>query len=488
MQGFLSAVWAWLVRLRNWAQQNPALAAPLLLLVVFGLYLPTSDHYRLYYDANNYWVFGQQYFKTGSFSWLSYTSSMRGYLFSLLLAPFSVAGPHLGLEPIQLSRPLGALLAAFMFGMLGPALWRAASGLAVSLGRRLAFGLLGFVLWRDYFNFPLTDFPALAALAIALWALLSGGGMLRAVLAGLALGAAANMRPVFQAALPFVCLLSLLPPAAASSVVPGRRYWGRLVGVATGLALVLAPQFYINLNNFGERTPWVLAYKVGDPTNLFLQQLQWGLQYQKYETNVGYDYPRPQMFFLDAAGQQLFDATKLPLFTTQAQYLEIVAHHPVGVGMVWLRHLFNGLDLQYPTPYITRVFVATWPLAWLNYTVLLGGCAVLLGALRRRPRNWRVLLALAALLTPCLGALPVAMECRFLLPLHLVLSGALVFGCHPRRAWQAASGLRRMAWAAGYVLLVGGAFAVSADAQRSLEKEPRPLLGLPWQRPEPEPW
>jgi len=468
-------------RLWAWARARPALLAALLLLGLYGWYLPSSWYYRFYYDSNHYWMYGQQFFKTGIFSLLSYTNSMRGFLFSLLLSPFSVACPHLGLQPIQLMRPLGMLTAAGFFGVMAPALWRAAQGPeapAVSLGRRLLFGLVGFAVWRDYFNFPLTDFPALFALCLALWALLRTTRLPLAVLAGAALAASANMRPVFQAALPFAGALALLPPRVAGVSGSQLRWagWPRLGAVLVGAALVLVPQFYINANNFGVRTPWVLAYKQGDPTNLFLQQLQWGLQYQKYETNVGDDYPVSQMFFLDHDGQALFDATRLPRFTERTQYLQLVGQYPVRVAGVWLRHLFNGLDVQYPGPYVVHVYERSWPMALLNYVVLLGGLVVLLRRLPRVRRHGRAVLVLAALLTPCLGALPVAMECRFLLPLAMVLSAAFAFGAHPWRFWRQAAGWLRAVSVLSFVLSVAAAFAFSASAQQTLEKGPRALF------------
>ena len=470
-------------RVWTWAQARPAPIAVAMLLVVYAGYLPNSGFHRLYYDSSQYWELGRQYGKTGAFELLSFGSSMRGYLLPLLLAPFAIAGPHIGWEPVDLMRPLGVATAALLFGALGPALWRAAVGAGapeVSLSRRLVFGALGFVLWRDYFNFPLSDFPALCALATALWAILSGRSVLSGVLAGLALGASANMRPVFMAALPFAGLLALLPRPAATDTgsAPTRRMaWAWRGGIAAGLAMVLAPQVAINAHNAGVYSPWVLARVLSNPTNLYMQQLEWGLQFQKYETNVGSDLLGAQMFFLDPNGAAVFASAHLLRFDNLAQYLALAKQQPLAVLGVWARHLFNGLDLQYPSPYIKKVYVVSWPLAWLNYTVLLGGTVVLLTKAWRSALRLRPWLVLATLLMPCLGALPVAMECRFLLPLHLLLSAAVAFGAQPLRSWRAAAGTRRVALVAGYILLVAAAFWVSSNCKSRLDMAPRNLLG-----------
>jgi hypothetical protein len=370
-----------------------------------------------------------------------------------------------------MSRVLGAGVAAAVFGWAGPALWQAVQGGApVPLGRRLLFAALGFALWRDYFNFSVTDFPALLALAIALIALLRGRGVASSLLAGVALAAAANMRPVYQAALPAVALLALLPPLGRAP------WWGwaRGVALAVGAAVVLLPQAYSNYHHVGIATPWVLTTMPGQP-NLYVQQLGLGLEMQKYETTIGTDYPKPGMYFEDQQGQTLLASTGQKQFATAGQYLSLCLKQPLPAAGVWGRHLFNGLDVQYPTPYIRKVFVPTWPLAWLNYSIIWGGLLVLL--FRRGPRpaaGWaRSGLVLLALLAPCAVALPTAMECRFLLPLHLLLSAAVAFGAAPLQWWRTASHKGRVAAVISYMAVVGVGFWASYSAQKNLVIRPR---------------
>ena len=473
-----------ILKARALARAKPGLLAVALLLGLYASYLPFSGYDALYYDANNYWELGRQYGKTGAFQFLSFTDSLRGYFFPLLLAPLAILGPHIDCSPIALMRPLGAIMAAVLFGALGPALWRAIgvpTSSRVSLFRRLVFGVLGFALWRDYFNFSLTDFPALFALATTLWALLSGRSVGKSLLSGVALGAAVNMRPVLLAALPFVGLLALLPEPDQASPAGGLRRqgaWAHRGVVALGLTLVLAPQFYLNKHHFGVGTPWVLARQPAENNGLYLKQLSWGLQYQKYETNIGKDYPTAEMFFLDQRGAALLNTSAGGRLGGQSQYLVLALQHPLALLGVWQRHLFNGLDLQYPSPYIKKVYVRTWPLAWLNYTVLFGGLAVLLSKLKRRGASLRVWLVLAALLMPCVAAVPVAVECRFFLPLHLVLSAAVAFGAQPMRAWRTASGWQRVGWVTTYAVVVAACFMASVKAQNSLEHGPRALFAL----------
>jgi hypothetical protein len=258
--------------------------------------------------------------------------------------------------------------------------------------------------------------------------------------------------------------------------------------------LVLWPQLYINTYHTGIRSPWVLTTNPGEP-NLFLKQLSWGLSMQKYETSIAADYPKAQMVFEDNRGKALFASTGLAEFTDFGQYMHMCMGRPWRATGVFLRHLFNGLDVQYPTPYVRDVFVPTWPLAWLNYTLIWGGLLVLLAHRWQRPvAGWlRPGLVLTALLLPCLAVLPTAIECRFMLPLHLLLSAAVAFGASPKKWWQAASQRGRLAFAIGYVAVIVGGFSASASAQSHLAIKPRRILDdLPFQflrpKPAPEPW
>ncbi len=460
-------------------------------LLAYLIYLPNTSYWRQYYDAAAYWNFGTKYYTTGHFDFESYTTLLRGYLFPLLLSPLTQLTKSLDWTELGITQVVGAGVAAAFFGGVAPALWQAVRGGApVPLGRRLLFAGFGFLLWRDYFNFSLTDFPALLALAVALIGLLRGRGFGSSLLAGLALAAAVNLRPVYQAALPAVGLLALLPP-------PGRaRWWGvvRGGGLALGLALLLLPQVYINYQQIGSWSPWVLTNRPEQP-NLFLQQLAWGLEMQKYETSVGVDYPRAEMIFKDDAGLKLLQSTGRKEFDDVGQYVRLCLSQPGTAGGVWLRHLFNGLDVQYPTPYITEVFVLTWPLAWLNYSLIGGGGLILLGRRWRRPGpSWaRPALVVLALLIPCAVTLITAMECRFLLPLHLLLSAAVAFGASPRQWWRARSRWGRAGVVLSYGVVVLLCFWISAGTQRQLALVPREikndfLIEWPAPRPAPQPW
>ncbi|MBC6698958.1 hypothetical protein [Hymenobacter sp. BT190] len=442
----------------------------LLLLVAYLVYLPFSGYTAIYFDALNYWFISIYFHKNGHLSLLNFHDGFRGYLLPLLLLPLRITQFYSGLPIILFARVFGAVLAAVGFGWLGPRLWQAVSHSGpLSWPRRLAFAVLGFVFWRDYFNFPLTDFPSLGALLLGLLLLYRRGAWWTAA-AGACLAAACNIRPSYLIAVPFFVALALVLPAPSQV-----KRLMRGLALLAGATLVLGPQLLINQRHFHQNSPLVLAQDENlETNNLYREKLKWGLLHQKYETSLGNDYPERVMIFRDYAGEALVRQEQIGWFDSYSSYLQLVLRHPTLFARMYAWRLFNGLDIQYPTPYIKQVYVPTWGLAWLNYSVWFGAGLVLLRTQFRRLTlpQW---LVLAVLLVPCIPMLPMSMECRFLLPLHLFLYAVLCFGWPA--AWRPAAWPRQRLAGVGvaYVAFVLLCFWASATAQATLELGPRAL-------------
>ncbi|MBD2723447.1 hypothetical protein [Hymenobacter armeniacus] len=291
----------------RWCNNRPAASAALLLFLFFALYLARQEPTQFYYDAGLYWDLSGKYWQSGDFQFIAFDSFLRGYLFPLLLGSLWQLLIHTSVLPLEITRTLGAATAAILFGVVAPGLWqdvrKHSNASRVSLARRLLFGALGFAFWRGYFHYPLTDFISLLALAGGLWTVVRGRAVWSGVLAGMLVAASVNFRPVYAAAVPVVFILCLWPASHdASYWRTFLRQWGKTAALALGMAIVLWPQVIINTTHFGVASPLVLTTKPGTPS-LYLTQLKWGLWYQKYETNVGTDYPVPTMFFLDEDGR-----------------------------------------------------------------------------------------------------------------------------------------------------------------------------------------
>ncbi|AII54246.1 hypothetical protein N008_19950 [Hymenobacter sp. APR13] len=448
---------------REW----PLLVRVLIVLALYGSYFLLGGGLtgeRMPYDAGYYWETAVDLKSpTTGFSLLNFHDPTHGYCAALLQFPALIVRfiTHCSMPVAAKTTGLG--WAALLYAWLLPALWRSMGLGRVAGGRWLLLLLLGFAFWRDHFSFTMADMPALSLLLLALWAL-SRAGLGWWLLAGLSLAAACNSRPAYLAAVP-----AALGLATWWSMQPGRQNGvGRWALLLLGVGLVLLPQWRINQRHFGQSTPLVLArVNPTDTAPLYLKQLTWGTRVLRYDTDL-----RQRLIYADPAGLAVLRAEGIREYSSYGQFLRIALQHPLDYTVRYLRHLFNGLDVQQPAPYLIRAYGPERPwVQLLNYTALGAGLLTLLW----RPARWltwpRALLLLALLL-PCAAGIPTAIECRFLLPLHLLLLAVAALGFSPGR-WQQLRGQpgRALVLVLAAGLWLGGCFWVSAATFRNLQPD-----------------
>ena len=164
----------------------------------------------------------------------------------------------------------------------------------------------------------------------------------------------------------------------------------------------------------------------------------------------------------------MVQAEQIVRFESIGQYLRTLARHPVVLVRGYAWHLFGGLDISHPRPYLRRWETSVW-LPWLNYSLWFWTGLVVLSC-RPRARQWVVLVAV---LLPCLLVLPLSMEARFLLPLHLLLLALVAFG--PVPVWLR-HGRKWPLVAVAYGVFVLGCFALFASVKQTVEPRFRPYL------------
>jgi hypothetical protein len=409
----------------------------LIVLALYALYLPLSGYTigQFRFDAAEYWELSLQFTQHGSFSLLTFDEPLRGYVGPLLVLPARLLCHFTGCSMLTGARVLGAGWAAVLFGVAIPQLWARVVGRPISGGRWLLLLGLAFLFWRDYFNFTLSDMPALTLLVLSLVAL-GQSRWIWAVVAGLFLAAAINIRPIYLASLPGGLWLLLAAPGAVA------QRSMRMAALLVGAAVVLLPQSLINKRHFHRATPLVTAGRPG-ARPLYLRQLAWGTAYQRYETSLIPGIPR-SLVYADPAGQQALADVPDRVFADYGQFLSFVARQPLASGGRLLHHLFNGLDIWFPTPYPTRLhppFQAG--LRLLNYALIGLGLWLAVAAIRKKQPieadnapAYLVSAVLLALGLPCLLALPTLMECRFMLPLHLLILTGVAASWRPSACWH----------------------------------------------------
>ncbi len=401
---------------------------------VYLLHLFLAGYDRFYYDASLYWQLGDSFEQNGHFSLVAYSGAgYHGYSLPLALHGLKAVGSWFDAGSVTTVKVAGALLAATLGVLVAPRIARRLfPGAATGWGRILLFNALLFVFWRDYFDFPLSDFPSLVLAGAGLLALLRGGA-LGYLVAGLTFALASNMRPAYQPAL-IVCF-------AVALALPLRRGWewqrrgAQLALVAAGAFAALFPQMLINHHHRGSWTP-----TVPDAKGIALQQLSDGLIAQKYETYVGplTKYPQPEVFFFDPATQHVVREEHLSTSTIElgqyvvvssyTQYLGIAVRHPFELAAAYLRRVFNGLDVRYPTPYVRDLQDTSLALSLLEYSLLFAAAALLVVPGLRRGLGRVHWLGLAVLVSPILTVIPSEAESRYFLPLQLLVYMLVSFG------------------------------------------------------------
>lgn len=404
-----------------------------------------------YYDARLYWSLAESFARPDGFSLLNFDSPLRGYALPLLYLSLREVADGVGLEHATIVKLFNALVFAAIATVLAPAIAQVAwPRHRWGASRRLGLAGLLLVFWHGYLNFPLSDFPALAAALCALIAVsrpCHPGWMLGA---GAATAVAVNMRPAYLVLVPIIVLLvafGWLRDPEQRDASAARRV-GCAVLLIGGFALTSLPQSLATHRHHG-----LWSFVPGTTARLTRLQLTEGTRLQRYDTYVGAGQPSPQMRFIDPVGSRLLDEHEGGVIVDGRQYLGLLARHPATMSGVFLRHLVNGLDQRYATPYIERL--DTGGNRWMRVSgfvlVFLALARIAWPSARRslEPARWRFPAALALCSVPAITS---AVETRFMLPAVLLVYLLVLAPAWPNPLASAESGRSR--WRAPAVLLV----------------------------------
>lgn len=406
----------------------------------------------LLYDSGGYWS-GQAFLKaSGEFSLAAWPAQMRGYfvpLLSYLNREFADLAGVLQDTPMKL---LLAALFAWSAAIVAPRFFEVALGWRVPLLGRVAFAGFVFAFWHWYVLWPLVDF---FSLTFSMWGLMHlllaaratvGLASVHSVVGGFALAAAANARPVY----------SIVFYAASVGVlvaVARRRDFAAtagLVAFAVGALVVLAPQAYINDANDRPLNPFNFPHDSID-YDLYTVTLDNGFRFPQYQVNVGDpDFPIGGVKSPDPKGDLLYARLREQCcadgrqFFSYGQYMAFVLQNPTGMGGMYLRHLINGVDTWWPSPYTDDIMGVSSAYRVANYAIWFAFLGALVTA--ARSRAWRGRRATAAglgavgivLLAPTLLVIPGGVETRYYLPLFYLCYAVVAFRVLPvilRPAW-----------------------------------------------------
>jgi hypothetical protein len=418
---------------------GPATGAFALAFLVFLATALLQGQKPFYYDSGAYWALSESFVRAGHFSFLNFENTdLRGYGLPFVYFLIRNAGEAVGLKDAVTVMIFNSALVAAIATVLTPRLAEiAVPRFSWGVGRRLLLAAILLLFWRGFLNYPLSDFVALGLALLALCTVGSSVSTPAFVLAGGAAALALDVRPAYFLLVPIVFVLYLWR-WYASGERRDPRWLLRFAGLVAAVVLVSLPQSLSQHENFGSWTPL--------PGGSGLVGLQYsdGLQLQRYDTYVGGPESEAQMNYLDEDGRRVLEQVDGGQVKSTGQYARLVVENPVTMAGVFLRHLVNGLDQRYRTPYVEHlegdsnkvyrlagfliVFLALVRLAWPRS--------------RRRlaPVGWRYLVAL---LLCSASSVASAVETRFMLPVFLLATVLVILPGWTSPVDRTESGARR---------------------------------------------
>lgn len=421
---------------------HPAATAFLLAFAAFLTAALLLGQKPFYFDAAEYWRMADSFTHDGHFSLLSFENTgVRGYALPLIYHLFRRSVEPFTTNPQLMVMAFNSALFALIGSVLAPRLARLAwPERSWTVVRRLVLSALILVFWSGYLSYPLSDFPALAAAMLAIIAVSAADSRLAMLGAGVAAGLALNMRPAY------ILLIPLLLAVVAwdwwqrrerrDRVLPWRRL-ACLLLFLLGIAVVCLPQVLSQHDKFDNYSP------IPGGNSLASFQYTAGLELQSFGGYIGNDHDQ-MMEYLDPNTDSLLAELPGETVSGSGEYVELMAKHPLTMGGVFLRHLVNGLDQRYTTPYVDRLDFPGQLLLRLGgfLLVFLGLLRVIWPRARRQlgVARWRYP---AILVLVCASSLPSAIETRFLLPIFMLSAMLTTATGWPNPLGPSTSGLGR---------------------------------------------
>jgi hypothetical protein len=200
-----------------------------------------------------------------------------------------------------------------------------------------------------------------------------------------------------------------------------------------------------------------------------------GLYLQRYDTNVGPNYPGPMKYF-DGGTEPITGPKGGRTVKSYGDYLSIFVEHPIVLMRAWGRRVINGFDQRYASVYVTDVMHKDRLLRLLNFTCLFLALLRLLWPAARRGlgrMRWGFLLALVV---TCASVPMSAVETRFLVPGYLLAYVLVLVPGWPNPFRGRAKLVRRLATpaviAVAYVGFIAAMWVVTRDTTNSLDPQP----------------
>ena len=442
---------------------GPRAAWGAFVLAFAAMFLYALDNQQLAFrgDAYETWEVAKSLVDPAS-TFRSYVE-YRGFVVFVLNAMIYRLSVLFGIDGVLTFRFFASLVFAGLSAVSLPVVLGRLAGVPPTFARRAFCVAVAFLFFRGHFLYPSNDWVAWFFLLLSLNTATGSAPpkVGRAAAIGLWMGAAVLSRSNYIVSVPFVVWLVL------RSVGFGHRKRAAVCGVA--LVLVLGAMFALNAGYSAHREQ-VAGKMQTDARRVLNGQLTNGLRMQRIEWNAGDDSYPGMLVLEEGRGKAILAADKRETgWLHWYEYLGMVPEHAADFAVLYARHLFNGLDLAYPTVYVQDLRQRSLLFSVLNFALIFLSLAALS---RSRPYWPRQAPALLAIALPALSCVPFPVEPRFFMSLAMFLHALPAF----TGPWH------RNATVKYWLMLVAAVatcIAISAQIFQSLEGAPLPFHTLP---------
>lgn len=406
-----------------------------IVLIISLIYFLSNEKVTLWFDTDYYWNLADTFINNGKFSFKFYNDTLRGYLWPFILFIFKQIGNITSINPYYIYLVSISIVYGLCFYMILPDLFLGFLNIdKCKHCVRLLFCFVSIFMLKGLYLYPLTDLPAFLCCSIAISLLIKSVKeisrkkcLLCAFLCGLFSWCAYEIRPIY-----LICIIGILLYYIYYSITKNYKNLLLIISLLLGIFLVALPQMIINKYNFNVISPMIQTELFYNGQSLYLMQLSWGITTQKYETNINLNiYPEYGVHFYDPLGLQLLKSEEIDGFSNYIQYIVFVFHHIIDMALIYLKHLFNGIDLIYREQYITNIYKFRYGIQFLNYTMLsfgiLGFKENFINKFNNHSLKAKINYSVFILyMLPTILVIPTAIEVRFFIGLLLIL---YFYGC-----------------------------------------------------------
>ena len=379
------------------------------------------------YDALDYWTRGNS-IRENSFSLLG-IEGFRGYIFPFYLSLASVFG-RMGFYIIN------ALFLSFFVSTIFPYIVN--NGKKSCLRNACAMILLC-IFFCGLVVYPLSDLFALVVFSCALCCLQkykeSQKRRCRYILVG-GVGffayLAYNTRTIYLFAGIAIIIYILIGIVLEKNCSIKKRIGNTVRDISVcgvGAMIAAFPQAIMNYSNLK-----VFSFKV--PTNgLMLQQLFWGIQYQRYDTYVpavADSLHGPQVYFEDRIGIQLLEKLGDEMNSSWFCYIKLFLENPIDCLGIYTRHLINFLFPCWPEIYVKNLHSSKWIMGLLGICLFFAAAVALIEKCYIDSANFK---SFVLMMIPAALIVPGAVEYRFSVSIYIFVICQICYNIEWHKLW-----------------------------------------------------